>query len=259
MSYQVKLDAFEGPLDLLLHLIDKEEMDIYDIQISKITDQYLEYIHSMQTLKLDVASEFLVMVSTLLSIKSRMLLPSRIEQSFQVAFGLDIEEEDPRNELVRRLIEYKRFKEISFTLREKEVARSQIFSKAPSDLTPYIEIEEVNPVEGISIYHLIESFQKALKRLSYKEPITKVQREEISIKDRMDQIVEFVQSSKRDLSFTDLFEQSYHRADIVITFLSILELMKLKKIICLQENPFDDIVIQNFPLSKKGGDFNGLQ
>ncbi|WP_339062611.1 segregation/condensation protein A [Tepidibacillus marianensis] len=258
MSYQVKLDAFEGPLDLLLHLIDKEEMDIYDIQISKITDQYLEYIHSMQTLKLELASEFIVMASTLLSIKSRMLLPSRNEQSFQGSFGLDAEE-DPRDELVQRLIEYKKYKEISYTLREREVARSQIFSKAPSDLTPYAEVEETNPVEGISIYHLIEAFQKALQRLSYKEPITRVHREEISIKDRMEQILQLLQSRPTDITFADLFGQSYHRSDIVITFLSILELMKQKKVSCLQKNPFDDIVIQYSSLSKRGGNVDGLQ
>ncbi|TCS84093.1 segregation and condensation protein A [Tepidibacillus fermentans] len=246
MSYQVKLDTFEGPLDLLLHLIDKEEMDIYDIQISKITDQYLEYLDTMQSLKLDIASEFLVMASTLLSIKSKMLLPSRNEHSFQGSFILDVEE-DPRDELVRRLIEYKKYKEVSMALREKELARSKIFTKAPSDLLPYVEVGEVNPVEGISIYHLIETFQKALKRYSYKEPISKVSREEISMKDRMEQIIQILQSSGRELFFSDLLADVYCRSEIVITFLSLLELIKQKQIICIQKNPFDDIVIQYSP------------
>lgn len=107
MTYQIKLDVFEGPLDLLLHLIDKEEMDIYDIPIAKITDQYLQYIHTMQTLKLDITSEFLVMAATLLSIKSKMLLPTRTDPSLQQLLEMDIDEVDPREELIHRLLEYK--------------------------------------------------------------------------------------------------------------------------------------------------------
>ncbi|MFV9510734.1 segregation and condensation protein A [Tepidibacillus sp. LV47] len=258
MSYQVKLDTFEGPLDLLLHLIDQEEMDIYDIQISKITDQYLEYLDTMQTLQLDIASEFLVMASTLLSIKSKMLLPTRNEHSFQGSLSLVIEEEDPRDELIRRLIEYKKFKEVSFFLKEKEISRSKIFTKAPSDLSLFIETEEVNPVEGINIYHLIEAFQKALKRYSYKDPITRLKREEISIKDRMNHILQMLQSTKHDLFFSDLLKDITDRSDIVVTFLSLLELIKQKQIICIQKNPFDDIIIRYSPPYIRGGNIHGL-
>lgn len=241
MSYQVRLDSFEGPLDLLLHLIDKEEMDIYDIQISKITDQYLEYLHNMQSLKLDVTSEFLVMAATLLSIKSRMLLPKHdfMDDSF-----IDYEfERDPREELVQRLIEYKRYKLLSNQFKELEIERSHIFTRPPTDISQYATHEEVNPVKDISIYHLITAFERALIKYSYREPVTRVEREELSVKERIEQILSLLKHNNGILHFTYLISQSISKGEIIITFLSILELMKQKQIYCIQNASFDDIII----------------
>lgn len=256
MTYQIKLDVFEGPLDLLLHLIDKEEMDIYDIPIAKITDQYLQYIHTMQTLKLDITSEFLVMAATLLSIKSKMLLPTRTDPSLQQLLEMDIDEVDPREELIHRLLEYKKYKQLAGVLREKEIARNQIFTRPPYNLTPYLVQEKENPVEGISLYHLVHAFEKALIKYSYREPLTKVEREEISVKDKMIQVINLLKT-QGILYFSELITSQATRTDIVITFLSILELMKQKRIYCIQNKTFDDIVIHYS--SDKGGTEFGLQ
>ncbi|OEF97246.1 segregation/condensation protein A [Vulcanibacillus modesticaldus] len=243
MSYEIKLDFFEGPLDLLLHLIDKEEMDIYDIQIAKITDQYLQYIRTMQTLKLDVTSDFLVMAATLLAIKSKMLLPNYPKDMEPMLEMDDYYEEDPREELVKRLIEYKKFKQLSSELREREIERSKIFTRSPQDLTPYIVHEEENPVQGISLYHLVDAYEKVLSNYSYNEPLTTLEREEISVKDKIDSIVQILKEKRGIVRFSELLHHQNSKSEIVATFLSILELMKQKLIICIQNQLFDEIVI----------------
>ncbi len=254
MPYQIKLETFEGPLDLLLHLIEKEEMDIYDIQISVITEQYLEYIRTMQSLKLDITSEFLVMASTLLAIKSKMLLPVRNEDEFEPIMDMDYEE-DPREELVQRLLEYKKYKQLSIILKEKEIERSQLYTRPMIDLSLYRVEQESNPVEGINLYHLIDAFQKALKKYSYRDPITKIEREEISVHDRMIEIMELVED-EGILFFSKIISLGNSKSDIVVTFLSILELMKQKKIICVQSVNFDEIVIH---YNDEREDAHGLQ
>ena len=241
MPYQIKLETFEGPLDLLLHLIEKEEMDIYDIQISVITEQYLQYIQTMQSLKLDVTSEFLVMASTLLAIKSKMLLPTQNVNEFEPLTEMDLDE-DPREELVQRLLEYKKYKQLSTILKEKELERSQIYSRPMIDLSLYRVEQETNPVDGLNLYHVIDAFQKALKKYSYRDPITKIEREEISVSDRMNEILELL-LDEGILFFSKLISQANSKSDIVVTFLSILELMKVKKIVCVQTVNFDEIVI----------------
>lgn len=247
MTYQVKLDTFEGPLDLLLHLIDKEEMDIYDIEISKITEQYLQYLHTMQILKLDIVSEFLVMASTLLSIKSRMLLPNHSEALNDPFLDMDEEAIDPREELVQRLIEYKKYKELSAVLKEKEVGRHQLYTRAPGDLSNYSIEQEQNPLEGISLYHLLDVFEKALVRASYRDPLTKVEREEISIQDKIEQILYYLKAHHGRAYFSNLILLKNTKSDIVVTFLGILELMKQNQVYCLQSHAFDDIVIHYSP------------
>lgn len=254
MSYQIKTDSFEGPLDLLLHLINKEEMDIYDIQIAKITDQYLNYINNMQALQLDVASDFLVMASTLLFIKSKMLLPIHEPDPL---LSMEYEEEDPREELIQRLLEYKKYKELSLNLKDMELARSQIFTRPPSNLTPYMIQEDGNPVNGISLYHLVDAFERALVKLHYRDPITKVEREEISVKDRMNQIIHLLTQKNGIVHFSELIGKSRNKTDIVVTFLSILELIKQKTIFCVQTQSFDDIVIHHTP--SEGAEEYGLQ
>lgn len=247
----VKIDAFEGPLDLLLHLIEKAEVDIYDISVSEITDQYVHFIHQMQLLELEMASEFLVMAATLLALKSKMLLPKQEEISFQPMFDMELEEIDTRDDLIHRLLEYKKFKQLAGQLREKEAERSQIFTRPAENLSVFLEQEEPNPVENISLFHLMDVFQSVLVKKRV-DPITKVDRDEVSIEKRMSEIKYIIVQQKK-LLFTQLFEHVGTREQIVVTFLAILELMKKKEIVCQQEYIFADIWISQCVGDKKDG------
>ncbi|MCM3142378.1 segregation/condensation protein A [Brevibacillus sp. MER 51] len=241
MAYSIKLDSFEGPLDLLLHLIDKAEVDIYDIPIAEITEQYLATIDKMQELQLDVASEFVVMAATLLSIKSKMLLPKKEEHVFQQFLDMDVDEIDPREELVARLLEYKRYKMLAENLREMEIGRNQVFTRPAENLSPYVR-EEDHTVSNVTLYDLINALEKLVKKTKEKEPMTKVSRDEISIKDRMTEIRQAVRSGGM-VRFSELFTQGATRTEIVTTFLALLELMKAKHITCVQNQLFQDIII----------------
>jgi len=255
LAYSIKLDSFEGPLDLLLHLIDKAEVDIYDIPVAEITEQYLATLETMQELQLDVASEFVVMAATLLSIKSKMLLPKKEEHVFQPLLDMDVEEVDPREELVQRLLEYKRYKLLAEQLREKEIGRSQVYTRPAEDLTPYVR-EEENPVKNVSLYDLVSALEKLVKRVKEKEPITKVSRDEISIKDRMQEIRQLLRAGGGMIRFFQLFSAKVTRTEIVTTFLALLELMKAKQITCVQNQLFQDILICQ--CSPQGGQTDGL-
>jgi segregation and condensation protein A len=237
-----KLESFEGPLDLLLHLIDKTEVDIYNIPIKAITDQYMAYLSDMQEMELDITSEFLVMAATLLLIKSKMLLPKPpiIELDSD-----DYEEgEDPRAELVRQLLEYRKFKGIADHLRDKELERSLIYTREPFDLTPYLPVVQENPVKGIYITDLMAAFQKVLRRLVGRNVVTRIKRDEISVKDRIKELIHMLQLRGGKVLFSKLFDDEITREEIVVTFLAMLELMKMKVIVCYQHSLFDDIVIQ---------------
>ncbi|MGA9226630.1 MAG: segregation/condensation protein A [Mesobacillus sp.] len=240
MQYNVKIEAFEGPLDLLLHLINRLEIDIYDIPVAKITEQYLVYIHAMKEFQLDVASEYLVMAATLLAIKSKMLLPKH-EEELDDEFEFE-QEEDPRNELVERLIEYKKFKEAASDLKSLEQERGLMYTKPPSDLTEYAkEIKTENTDLDISLYDMLGAFQKLLRRKKLQKPMsTKIARQEISIEKRMDEIIHFLKASSTRTSFNDLFPD-FDRVHIVVTFLAILELIKRKEIDVQQEQNFAEI------------------
>lgn len=243
LQYHVKIDAFEGPLDLLLHLINRLEIDIYDIPVSEITEQYMLYIHTMQELHLDIASEYLVMAATLLSIKSRMLLPKQEEELFEDDFGEE-PEEDPREELMRRLIEYRKYKEAAQDLRTLEEDRSQVYTKAPSDLSEYAS-QKVNQMDSlnVSLYDMLGAFQKMLRRKKFQKPIqTKISRQEIPIEKRMEEILEELRSNPGRRRFFDLFPLN-SKDHLVVTFLAILELMKTHSIQIEQENNFADIYI----------------
>lgn len=242
MGYEIKLPVFEGPLDLLLHLIQKNEMDIYDIPIAMITEQYLDYLYYMQQLQLEIASEFLVMASTLLSIKSKMLLPRREETEFDELDGLEYEEEDPREELIQRLLEYKKYKEIASQLREREAERSKVYTRPAEDLTPYMNQNE-NPVSDVSLYDLIEAFQKVLSRADEKDPVTRIERDEISVRDRMKEIYGLLEVAGGTIEFSRIFSGRVTRVEIVTTLLSLLELMKNKVVSCEQHRLFDEILI----------------
>ncbi|GEC90876.1 MULTISPECIES: segregation/condensation protein A [Brevibacillus] len=241
MAYSIKLDSFEGPLDLLLHLIDKAEVDIYDIPVAEITEQYLATIDKMQELQLDVASEFVVMAATLLSIKSKMLLPKKEEHVFQQFLDMDVDEIDPREELVARLLEYKRYKMLAENLREMEIGRNQVFTRPAENLSPYVR-EEDHTVTNVTLYDLINALEKLVKKTKEKEPMTKVSRDEISIKDRMTEIRQAVRGSGM-VRFSELFTKGATRTEIVTTFLALLELMKAKHITCVQNQLFQDIII----------------
>ncbi|WP_040676610.1 segregation and condensation protein A [Paenibacillus sanguinis] len=242
-----KLETFEGPLDLLLHLIDKAEININEISISEITDQYLEYLHDMQELELEVTSEFLVMAATLLSIKSKQLLPKPpvIELDDEFNYLLE-DEEDPRDELIRKLIEYRKYKGIAEHLHEREWERSLIFSKEPEDLTPFMPEVQENPVKGLHASDLIAVFQKALRRASKRNTVARIHRDEISVKDRIKDVISALEQSGKGgrLLFSKLLHPEMYRHEIVVTFLAVLELMKMKQIVCFQNKLFDDIVME---------------
>lgn len=241
MPYNVKIDAFEGPLDLLLHLVNHLEIDIYDIPVAEITEQYLLYIHTMKELRLDVASEYLVMAATLLAIKSKMLLPKHDEQ-LDDEFEFETEE-DPREELVQRLIEYRKYKTIAFDLKSLENERSLLFTKPPSDLSDFAK--EITPEKtnmNVSLYDMLGALQKLLRRKKLQRPLaTKIAKQEITIERRMEEILQRLTKRGRR-SFFDLFP-NHDKEHIVVSFLAILELIKQRKITVEQEGNFSEIYV----------------
>jgi segregation and condensation protein A len=244
MKVTYKLEAFEGPLDLLLHLIDKNELDIYNIPVKEITDQYLEYVQAMHELELEVTSEFLVMAATLLSIKSKMLLPKPpVIEYDDSLYDLD-NELDPRAELVQKLIEYRKYKSIADLLRDKEVERSLVYTREPEDLSPFLPVVQENPVLGLDVGDLLIAFQRTLRKMVSRNTVSKIRRDEISVKDRMKEILHLLGEKSGKLLFSKLFDYEMTREEVVVTFLALLELMKMKKVVCYQSSLFEDIVIQ---------------
>lgn len=244
MALDIKLTSFQGPLDLLLHLIDKAEVDIYDIPIVAITDQYMDYVYVMQELQLDVASEFLVMAATLLAIKSKMLLPRREDSDISdMLEGFEYEEEDPRAELVQRLLEYKKYKNMADHLREREIEQSKVYTRPAEDLTRYLTQEEENPVKDVSLYDLVQALQKAFSRVKEREYTARVHRDEISITVRMEEIQDQLHAAGGKIPFSHLLLGPTTKVEMVTTFLALLELMKENKVFCFQHHLFDDILI----------------
>ncbi len=245
MSIDVKLQVFEGPLDLLLHLIEKNQVNIYDIPIVTITEQYLEYLGEMQRQDLDVMSEFLVMAATLINIKAKMLLPKEEEE--------EEEEEDPRAELVRRLLEYKMYKYAATELKDMELDAAGSIYRSPAIPKEVAEYrEEIDPVElcdGLTLNRLNEIFQMVMKKQVEKiDPIRSkfgtIEREEISIEKRMDTIRDQVKGLK-GISFRTLLEIQASKINVIVTFMAILELMKVGAITVRQDGLFDDIMIDS--------------
>ncbi len=243
MSIPVKLEAFEGPLDLLLHLIDKNKVNIYDIPIVTITEQYLEYIKQMESKNLEIMSEFLVMAATLINIKSRMLLP--VEESE------DEESLDPRQELVNRLLQYKMYKYISEELKDLEMDASRVLFKPPTipmeiaDYKEDINVDEL--LSDLTLSRLHEIFKSIVKKQVDKiDPIRskfgKIEKEEINLSQKFVQIQEYGLLHKK-FSFRNLLESLSTRMEVIVTFLGILELIKIGRIEIEQECLFDDIMI----------------
>ncbi|GGH79176.1 segregation and condensation protein A [Pullulanibacillus pueri] len=241
MEYKVKIDAFEGPLDLLLHLIKKLEIDIYDIPVAVITEQYLEFIHQMKVLQLDVASEYLVMAASLIEMKSRMLLPK--QEPLETDFAPFEEEEDPREELVKRLLEYKQYKQAADFLKDREEEQSLVFSKPPHDLSSYKKHSNEVQLSNVSVYDMLSAFRHMLVRKRLEEPLnTKIERQSLPIGPRMKEIVTRLNVSGRSQPFSSLFAYP-NSTHVVVTFLAVLELMKNHTIICSQEHNFSEIMI----------------
>jgi segregation and condensation protein A len=243
MYMNIKTVGFEGPLDLLLHLIKTLEIDIYDIPMHEITDQYLLYIHTMQELELDVASEYLVMAAELLAIKSKMLLPRHEPEDDQMEYE-EAYEEDPREELVARLIEYRKYKEASLELKEKEKERSLFFTKPPSDLSEYSSnVSIVESENKATIYDMLGAFHKLLRRKRLQKPLqTRIARDEISIEQRIEEVYEELVSNNSWVDFFKLFPYP-DKNHIVTTFLAVLELLKRDQIKVQQEENFGDLFI----------------
>lgn len=230
---EFRVDGFEGPLDLLLHLIKENKMDIFDIEINLITEQYLKYINNMEKVNLEI-SEYLVLASELIEIKAKMLLPKKKQE-------MEIEEEDPREELVNKLLEYQAYKEISKDLKEKEELRSEIYTKAPEKYSNYQE--EETTFEGGSVDLLIDAFKKFLIRKEEEKPLnTKVTKKGISVSSRRHEIKNLLKE-KGKVSFYQMFSIR-SREYIVVTFLAILEMAKNKELIIHQEGIYDKIICE---------------
>lgn len=241
MQYQIKIHNFEGPFDLLFHLIEKAEVDIYDIPIAQITNQYLEYIYKMESLDLDVASEFIVMAATLIQIKSKMLLPKEKNPLDELAADSD----DPRAELVEQLLQYKKYKEAANILKDKEEENLGIYYKNAEIID---DIDEDQMLLGISLNDLVQAFQNVLKR--HEEYVThenleqQVIREEVTIDEKVDYIRKTL-SERNNIYFNDLFISSRNKLDIIVTFLAVLELIKLREIKVFQVKAYCDILIEH--------------
>ena len=245
MAISVKLEAFEGPLDLLLHLIEKNKIDIYDIPIVEITAQYLDYIRQMQREDMNVMSEFLVMAATLIDIKCKMLLPKEVNE--------DGEEEDPRAELVQKLLEYKMYKCMAYELKDRQMDAGRVMYKKPTipeevrAYEPPVDIHEL--ISDITLSRLHEIFESIMKKQQDKiDPLRskfgKIEKEEVSLEDKMEDLKKYA-AGHRHFSFRGLLTAQSSKVEVIVTFLAILELMKMGTIRISQEHIFDDIQIDS--------------
>lgn len=250
MSISYKLEQFEGPLDLLLHLIEKNKVSIYDIPIAEITEQYLDYVSRMDREDLNLVSEFLVMAATLLDIKSRMLLPAEVNE--------EGEEEDPRAELVTRLLEYKMYKSMAFELKDRELDAEKVLYKPPTiprevaRYEPPVDLDRL--LDGLTLARLQSIFEAVMKRREDKvDPIRSrfgtIRREPVSLEQKIASVMEYARKHRR-FSFRAMLERQGDKLEVVVTFLAVLELMKIGKIHLSQRELFDDMEIET--LEKEG-------
>ena len=233
-DYKVKLEVFEGPLDLLLYLIKRDEIDIYDISIERITRQYLDYLQAFKELKIDIAGEFVVMAANLIYLKSRSLLPLDQQPPEE-----DAEEDDPRWDLIRQLIEYKKFKEAAAQLHNRALEQERIFTRdggsAAISGAPL-------PLHEVGIFQLIHAFQEVIKRVEAQEDLQEIFGERFSVSDKIEKILERV-GDGAPVRFSELFGQIVSRIEIVVTFLALLELIRLNQVRAMQRKMFDEIEI----------------
>ncbi|MDB4721491.1 segregation/condensation protein A [Verrucomicrobiales bacterium] len=239
---RVSLEIFEGPLDLLLYLIKKDEVDIYDVSIEKITSQYLEYIETFKILNIELASEFIVMAATLMYIKSRTLLP-RNEQAPED----DVDEEDPRWELIRQLVEYKKFKDAANYLERREADNQQIFGSERQDA----EEDEEEPILNVGIFDLIRAFQGILKRFEDEEDLAEIADDRFTVSDKIDYLMVRVNKGG-EIKFTELFAEATTKGEVMVTFLALLELIRLNEFQVRQERILGEIEIKRSGEGKLG-------
>ena len=233
MHYKVMINEFEGPLDLLLHLIKENNIDIYEIKIDEITKQYLDYIKAMKEMNLSVASEYLVMASELIEMKSKMLLPKQEEEN-------DEYEEDPKEILIERLLAYKQYKEMTSEFKELELSRKLVFTKEAENINYYVKEEE--KTDDLGIDDLINAFNEMLKRKELDKPLaTKITKKEISIPERVIRIRHLLKEKKK-VNFIELFDVET-KEEVIVNFLSILEMARKNEILIEQDNNFKNILI----------------
>jgi segregation and condensation protein A len=238
-EYKVKFEVFEGPLDLLLYLIKKEEVDIYEVNLTKIATQFIEYIEMLRQLDLDVAGEFLVMASTLMYIKSRELLP--VDQQ-AVVEGEDEDENDPRWELIRQLVEYKKFKDAASQLHERELVQKNIFTQLPAKL----EFPTPPGRPEVSLLDLINAVSNVLKRFGHRSETRDVFEDKWTVSEKIEYLAEILRMRTK-VKFSELFATSTSRLEVVVTFLALLEMIRLKHLEVYQPEPFGEIEISLRP------------
>jgi len=234
-DYKVRLDIFEGPLDLLLYLIKRDEIDIYDISLERITKQYLEYLQAFKELNIEVAGEFVVMAANLIYWKSRSLLPVDQQPPEE-----DVDEDDPRWELIRQLIEYKKFKEAAEQLQLRQLEQEKMFSRTSG---PSLLASAPLRLGDVGIFQLINAFQTVLKRVETRENLTEIFGENFTVSDKIDQILKTI-SGGNSVRFSQLFVSAASRVEVVVTFLALLELIRLKQVRAVQNDPFAEIEIR---------------
>lgn len=236
MEYKIEIPEFEGPLDLLLHLIKQDNIDIKDISINRVTKQYLEYIQMMEDMNLNIASEYLVMAAELIEIKSSSLLPCKEVTE-------DEYEEDPKEQLIRRLLEYEQYKNLTKTFKELENIRSEVYTKEPDNLLEYKDNNEYIDY-GVDLNDLINTLNKFLSEKELTKPLnTKVTNKEYSIGKRSVEIRDIIRKNRK-MNFLDLFKETINKEYIIVTFLAILSMSKKQEIEIVQENNFKDIIIK---------------
>ena len=250
MGIPVKLQVFEGPLDLLLHLIDKNKIDIYDIPIVEITNQYMDYIHQMQQEDLNIVSEFMVMAATLIDIKCKMLLPKEITE--------EGEEKDPREELVQQLLEYKMYKYMSFELRDRMAEASRCVFKGstfPKEVLEFREPVNLETLIGdLTLAKLQKIYRAVMRRREDKQEPSKnkfgrIEKEEVNLEEKTEELQEYIRYHK-NFTFRSLLECQPTKMEIIVTFLVVLELMKIGVIVISQEELFEDIQITSLVYGK---------
>lgn len=239
MEYQVIIDEFQGPLDLLLHLIKEKKLNIEDLEVSVITDQYLDYIHQMQNNNLEIMSEYLVMAANLIEMKSKSLLPKMDID------GIDEYQEDPRQTLIKQLIEYKKYKDVLDDFKSMFDKRQDILVKPAHNLDEYVEDTSNLIPDDLQVYDLMRAMQKMFQRIALSTPLdTHIAKKDISIEQRSQEIVSFLKTKvNKKINLKDLFDAS-NRSYVIVTFLAVLVLVKDKQIIINQDELFDEIYLE---------------